>query len=137
MIGAQVSIRNLDEIRKQFADAPRRIEEALTTVSAEQLAAMAQQLALYPGTRPGQRYRRTGRLGRGWEAKPVFRVGGSGVSAVLRNAVRYAPYVQVAGQQSWFHAGRWINTTDAVQLSFEQDNAVALERAAARVAKEF
>lgn len=131
-----VQIKNLDEIRKQFAAAPRIIEEELQQAVEGELRAMAQALAIYPGQRPRQRYKRTGRLGRGWtERKPAFTRSSAGIAATLRNPVSYAPFVQSAGSQAWFHRGRWVNTVEAEQLAFAGSNMAALERAANNAAK--
>lgn len=58
----------------------------------------------YPPTRPNQRYRRTGLLGRSWEA------GSEGDLLVIRNTRPGATFVVGDGQgggQAWMHLGRW------------------------------
>ena len=58
----------------------------------------------YPPERPGQRYKRTGRLGRSWK------VSTRGQSVVIENTAPYSGYVvgDGAGQrQAWTHRGRW------------------------------
>ena len=58
----------------------------------------------YPPMRPGQRYKRTGDLGRGWTA------GVRGKVVYIENAMPYAGYVvgNAKGQrQAWMHRGRW------------------------------
>lgn len=58
----------------------------------------------YPAARPGQRYKRTGRLGRGW------RSGVRGRAVYIENVTPYAGYVVGDGKgkrQAWMHRGRW------------------------------
>jgi hypothetical protein len=65
----------------------------------------------YPPERPGQRYKRTGRLGRSWK------VSTRGQSVIIENTAPYSGYVvgDGAGQrQAWFHRGRWWLMRDMV-----------------------
>ena len=60
----------------------------------------------YPPKRPGQKYIRTGRLGRSWSSR-----GTGNLEVTIRNRAAfkgrfYAPYV-VGDNQSWMHVGRW------------------------------
>ena len=58
----------------------------------------------YPPERPGQRYKRTGRLGRSWSRLTAL------VLAALDNTAPYSGYVVGDGKgqgQAWFHRGRW------------------------------
>ena len=65
-------------------------------------------LRQYPPERPGQKYVRTGRLGRGWAA----RAGGSVVQ--LENPVEYAGAVYGPDQRAAF-AGRWPQVAELAQ----------------------
>jgi hypothetical protein len=65
----------------------------------------------YPPERPGQRYKRTGRLGRSWK------VSTRGQSVIIENTAPYSGYVvgDGAGQrQAWMHRGRWWLMRDMV-----------------------
>ena len=55
----------------------------------------------YPPKRPGQRYKRTGRLRASWVADRLK----DGVWAI-RNKMKYAGFV-VGQKQAWMHLGRW------------------------------
>lgn len=58
-------------------------------------------LRLYPAERPGQRYTRTGTLGRGWRGSAAGQV------VTLENPVEYAGAVYGDSTQAAVHAGRW------------------------------
>ena len=131
-----VEIKDLDKVRAQFAGAEKDIEAALDAEIHPLMDAMRKQLQAYPATRPRQKYQRTDKLARGWDAGFSYVVGKGGVHARLANTVRYTPYVQTDARQAWFHRGRWINTVEHVQQVFASDMARALERAADTVAKE-
>jgi len=69
----------------------------------------------YPAERPGQRYIRTGRLGKGWRAmnpKP-------GQWSIL-NTTKYASFVvgDTTGKgQAWMHRGRWWTARKEIEKS--------------------
>jgi hypothetical protein len=59
----------------------------------------------YPATRPGQRYKRTRRLKRGWRSRRL-----NSMEAEIFNQTPYASFVvgDSSGQdQAWMHRGRW------------------------------
>lgn len=72
---------------------------------------IADVMRVYPPERSGQRYERTGDLGRGWRPDDGAFVGGAFVVSIS-NAVEYAPWVQ-GEQQAWMHVGRWDTIVDA------------------------
>jgi len=63
------------------------------------------ELMQYPPPPGGSRYRRTGRLGRGWVLQGSVGFGGGGIQR-LTNKTRYGPYVQ-GPRQARVHRGRW------------------------------
>lgn len=128
-----IEVRNLDRIVARFKGARRLIEEELEDATDSVLAEGARRLAAYPSRRAGQRYVRTGRLGRGWsQTDRRFVVQGNAKRAVLRNMTPYARYVQ--GEQiAWMHKGRWA-TVEAVQRSLDGFANQKLEAAGRRVA---
>lgn len=94
----------------------------------EGMRRVARRLAKYPAKRPGQRYERTGGLGREWMGA---RITIQGMNARMSNQKRYARYVQAEGSQAWMHKGRW--TTDREALNAEtpqitRDIDAAIER---------
>lgn len=95
------AVRN--ELRAAAASLPRRVTNATYDWA---MSRVMSQMAVkgYPPQRPGQRYRRTGNLGRNWYARPVDR------GVVIGNRMDYAGYVvgDARGQgQAWMHRGRW------------------------------
>lgn len=71
----------------------------------------------YPPHNPGQRYIRTGALGRSWQA------GATGSGAKIVNNRPYASYVVGTGQragQAWMHVGRWWYGIDIVKEETDQ-----------------
>lgn len=87
------------------ADLRRKIGEA----QRQWAAGVITEAAAYPAERPGQRYRRTGDLGRGWDVDGPKDVGGQLLTQVT-NRMKYSKFVhgdQLGRYQSWFHAGRW------------------------------
>lgn len=66
----------------------------------------------YPPTRPGQTYKRTRRLRRGWRSRRI-----NSMEAEIFNETPYASYVVGDSQgqgQAWMHRGRWWLGADEV-----------------------
>lgn len=77
----------------------------------------------YPAPRPGQRYRRTGRLANSWRVEK----GGPGQVSISNSAQGrsgyYGPYVVGDGKgnlQAWMHEGRWWLAADIIQQEARQ-----------------
>jgi hypothetical protein len=121
MAGASITYKNLQEIIDGFQALPRYVgadvRDSLTPVIGD----LKQALAIYPAERPGQRYQRTGALGRGWvEAKPQFIIKAAGaIDMRLSNPVSYTDLVQ-GERQAWMHAGRW-TTAEVILTEFADD----------------
>jgi hypothetical protein len=65
----------------------------------------------YPPERLGQKYKRTGKLGRGWRLRQ------DPASIVIRNAMNYSGYVVGDGKgerQAWMHVSRWWKVRDLI-----------------------
>ena len=110
----EIQIKNLDKIRELFDGVlTSRLRIAFKEKLDESYTVIKSQLAQYPAERPGQKYVRTGLLGRAWEdAKPAY-AGSNGFSILATytnmagsTKVPYASYVQ-GTPQAWMHAGRW------------------------------
>lgn len=72
----------------------------------------------YPAERPGQTYRRTGKLFSGWRLIPLEN--NKGYS--LGNVREYAQYVvgdAYGTSQAWMHKGRWSNFRDVTEKELE------------------
>ena len=97
-------------LREAAAVLPRQVVN--TTYDWAQLHVMRYlSVRPYPPERPGQRYKRTGRLGRSWK------VSTRGQLVVIENTAPYSGYVvgDGAGQrQAWMHRGRWWLMRDMV-----------------------
>lgn len=83
------------------------------------------ELMEYPPPPGGSRYRRTGRLGRGWVLQGSVGYGSGGIQR-LRNATRYAPYVQ-GNRQARVHRGRWV-TVDKIAAKYGPRMLASLRR---------
>lgn len=94
-----VQWQGLEVLLSKYKRFPRLGE--ISRVMDSHVAAMQLELMTYPPPRPGQRYRRTGRLRGGW----THSRGAMGVGR-LSNNVPYAQYVQ-GQRQGWMHRGRW------------------------------
>ena len=90
-------------LREAAAVLPRQV--VLTTYDWAELHVMRYlSVRPYPPERPGQRYKRTGRLGRSWK------VSTRGQSVIIENTAPYSGYVVGDGKgqgQAWMHKDRW------------------------------
>jgi hypothetical protein len=126
-MSAGIVVTGLDQIIAGFRALPQQVGSDVRESLRPVLRDMKGRLATYPGERPNQRYRRTGRLGRGWtgtQERYVVRSGG-GVDMTLTNPVSYVDQVQ-GDDQGIFFIGRW-ETASAVLTSYEQDITIAVE----------
>lgn len=95
---------------------------------------IAKDAATYPPELPGQRYKRTGRLGAGWtDAQTHYtQSGATTFDAVRENSVSYAPDVMGDGTQKAIFAGRW-RTTDQIMEAWEGEVIDRIEAAVERL----
>jgi hypothetical protein len=124
---AAIVVTGLDEIIAGLRALPAQVGSDVRESLRPVLRDMKGRLATYPGERVNQRYRRTGKLGRGWvntQERYIVRSGG-GIDLLLTNPVDYVDRVQGDDQDIWF-IGRW-ETASAVLTSYEQDITVAVE----------
>jgi hypothetical protein len=76
----------------------------------------------YPGERPGQTYKRTGKLFYSWKIEEVengYRIS----NTAARKGRSYAQYVvgdAYGTSQAWMHKGRWELTRDVVDQEIEK-----------------
>lgn len=94
----------------------------LTRVANDYLARMQIDLNHYPPPPPGSKYKRTGRLGRGW----LQRTEGAQGIVRLENVTPYAPWVQ-GYQQAWMHVGRW-ETVEQVKARYHDRMVESMRR---------
>lgn len=124
---ATIVVTGLDEIIRGFRALPSQVNSDVRESLRPVLRDMKGRLATYPGERTNQKYRRTGRLGRGWvsaQERYIVRAGG-GIDVVLENPVNYVDEVQ-GDDQSIYFLGRW-EAASAVLTSYELDLTVAVE----------
>ena len=105
-------------------DVERAVKAALVDAGNELRAPMQ----VYPSPKPT--YRQTGTLGRGWGEPLII----EDRRVILQNNVAYAPYVQDADHQAWFHKGRW-KTAQATAKAKANDIQRLVERALNRWAR--
>ena len=103
------SQRVMNKLRRLAADSPQVVDKVLTEWSRETTAALKGKK--YPAPRPGQKYKRTGRLANSWHVERRK----AGQVAIVNNARSprghyYPGYVVGDGKgagQAWMHKGRW------------------------------
>lgn len=132
---AAVTYKGIDEVIRGFNVLPREVAGGVRHELDPIWRDLKRALASYPAERPGQRYRRTGALGRGWtNATPQYIVSGGGgtiagdgsISGRLTNAVDYTDFVQGDVQTISFK-GRW-TLASTILTEFAGDITVAIER---------
>jgi hypothetical protein len=124
---AAIVVTGLDQIIRALDATPAQVNSDVRETLRPVLRDMKGRLATYPGERTNQRYRRTGRLGRGWtsaQERYIVRAGG-GVDLTITNTVDYVDRVQGDDQDIWF-IGRW-ETASAVLTSYEGEITNAVE----------
>lgn len=105
----RTTVQGIEHSTKFFRSVPPAIQEAVRTAYQEHgpyvLSTLLKGRQFYPPERPGQRYRRTGKLGESWKQRQYGRYHVS-----FTNATPYAQYVVGDGEgnkQAWMHTGRW------------------------------
>ena len=84
---------------------PKDMEKAIKSSLGDVGSEVQFEAQRYPAA-PKPTYQWTYTLKRGWTSKV------QGWQAIIGNNVAYAPYVQDADRQAWFHRGRWATTAD-------------------------
>lgn len=108
-----LSWSGLNEVIARYGRADEIVQHHLQEAAYRTFGLAVQALAKYPPKLPGQRYVRTGDLGRGWsKTEPKFHIGRAGIDVDLRNPVSYLGAVQ-GERQARFHARRWLQVSAA------------------------
>lgn len=100
-----IQFRGLDKLQAAYRKRAGNIKPELTRSMQKAVNYVWGQMGEYPPTRPGQKYVRTGQLGRSiyGEVRPL-----SGMPmGVLGTNLKYAKWVIDEKNQAWMHRGRW------------------------------
>jgi len=99
-----VKIDGLDSLSRRL-EKLSGVGDALIETTDKAVKYVHSQVPPYPPTRPGQRYVRTGTLGRsiGTEVRSL----GVSVVGTIGTSTVYAPWVISDKQQAWMYTGRW------------------------------
>lgn len=105
----RITVQGIEHSTRYFRSMPGAVQAAVRSVYQEHGAWVLDNLLkgrqFYPPERPGQRYRRTGKLGDGWTQRQYGRY-----HVTFSNKTPYASYVvgdSTGDGQAWMHAGRW------------------------------
>lgn len=105
-------LRQLDNLHLETSESVNRVAQIIKA-----------EMSNYPPERPGQRYKRTGNLGRSWDVSFTAR-SMDGIEQSIFTELDYSPYVEKAPgdgepDQAWMHVGRW--QTDAQVAADSED----------------
>lgn len=121
------SVKNAKLVRRGLQDLRLKIPLVGRQTMWDWLVEIRRKLKIYPAKRTGQKYKRTYRLGRGWNIRKA-----SENSYYLQNTTPYTKWVQgnAYGQmQAWMHVDRWSLMRDIV----DQDIDLLPKRLAERI----
>lgn len=114
-----VVIYGLDELSGKIKRMRGELKTDLEKVTSRAVLYAHSQIPPYPPTREGQKYRRTGTLGR--EITAEVRTIGSETVGVIGSPTVYAPWVISdeavgdRGPQAWMHEDRWWTLQDVLE----------------------
>lgn len=131
MLNLSYSVKGADQVAQ---DLGRFRLDSIQAEVAAILDDMAKEAAHYPPELPGQRYVRTGTLGRGWTGGQTMfpQKSATELEALRENSTPYGPNVQGAQDQAKIHQGRW-KTTEALMADWEARVAQRVEQAIVKV----
>lgn len=118
-----VHINGLDELRVRFDNIQRGLNRELYDISKTGAEYVQSRIPPYPPPPPDSKYKRTGDLGRGTNAKAV-KVADRHYEIMLQSTVPYAPWViseqevNGVGPQAWVHVGRWWTLQDVARKAW-------------------
>lgn len=113
-----IEIKGIAELLRKFGAADEKVRDVLAEGMSDALVVIGENIPRYPPQRPGQKYKRTGRLGRsmgstmgGGKAGPAdiesVEIGDKYVVGKYGSRLEYAQYVIGEETQAWMHVGRW------------------------------
>lgn len=106
-----VQIKGLDKLAMYLS--PAKTRSALLRGMNKGMLYVRSRLPGYPAERSGQKYRRTGTLGR--RNTTEVREQGTDIIGVLGNNTEYAEWVIARDTQAWMHVDRWYTLDDHLE----------------------
>ncbi len=100
-----IEVKGLDDLIIRIDGSARILYRHLRRAMGRSVAALQRVIQPYPPPPPDSSYKRTGTLGRRWQARVMDR--GPTVRGVLKNPTSYAPVVVGEETQAEVHKGRW------------------------------
>ena len=116
MAGIDIRIDGADKLARRFSDYVRTSPGTFDKTTGRWAKRTANQLKKkkYPPTRSGQKYKRTRRLKRGWEARRVKSSQWT-ISNRAQAKGRVYPGFVVGDNQAWMHKGRWWIASEEIE----------------------
>lgn len=144
---ANLRIKNLDKWGRALDKSPEIVRDEVRDGAERGIDFLRREAAKYPPERPGQRYKRTYRLQKGWFSSTTrerdsggrFATGDTMTMLTLSNPTPYGKWVQARSTQAWMHKGRWQTAEDVVEdneARVRGELETAMQRAAARITTE-
>ena len=139
-----VTASGFEQFERDLERFQRAIEQAVEEMPAtvgqkiEQALLLLQgQAAIYPAERPGQKYIRTGTLGRRWTTAQRYYSSGEGgfLVGTVGNNTWYGPLVMDEEEQMPVHQGRW-KTIQQIARENQPRISTMLDQAGKEIAEE-
>jgi hypothetical protein len=117
-------IKNAEVVRKGLEDLEAEVPKISRRRIYDAMNRITRVMEAYPAERPGQKYKRTGRLGFSWKVKRIDT--GYILSSDARDPKtnrRYTTYVvgnAYGLSQAWMHRGRWPLFRDVVEAEVDR-----------------
>jgi hypothetical protein len=100
-----IEVKGLDDLIVRIDSSARILYRHLRRAMGRGLAALQRRIQPYPAPPPDSSYKRTGTLGRRWQANVVEHA--PAVRGILSNPTSYAPFVVGEETQATIHKVRW------------------------------
>lgn len=119
-MSVKIDIQHAPEVAAALKRAHAQLPPKLKQAASQARRLLVAALQVYPPERPGQRYKRTGALRRGWQRSvPLDR----GLGFQLINSTESAFWAQ-GDKQAWMHVGRWQTAAQIAEAHAEEVRAL-------------